>query len=56
LNLRGRRKWCESGEDCIMRRFVTCTLHHIIRVIKLGRTKWAARREDLGIDGRIILE
>jgi hypothetical protein len=28
------RKWQEAGEDCIMRSFVTCELHHIIRVIK----------------------
>jgi hypothetical protein len=23
------RKWREDGEDCIMRSFVTCTLHQI---------------------------
>jgi len=26
LELRGR-KWQEAGEDCIMRSFMTCTLH-----------------------------
>jgi hypothetical protein len=26
LDLRGR-KWREAGEDCIMRSFITCTLH-----------------------------
>jgi hypothetical protein len=26
LELRGR-KWREGGEDCIMRSFITCTLH-----------------------------
>jgi hypothetical protein len=26
FDLRGR-KWCEAGEDCIMRSFITCTLH-----------------------------
>jgi hypothetical protein len=29
LDLRGR-KWWEAGEDCIMRSFITCTLHHIL--------------------------
>jgi hypothetical protein len=29
------RKWGEAGEDCIMRSFITCTLHqNIVRVIK----------------------
>jgi hypothetical protein len=33
LDLRGR-KWQEAGEDCIMRSFVTCTLHKVLfRVI-----------------------
>jgi hypothetical protein len=32
LDLRGR-KWREAGEDCIMRSFITCTLHHISFVI-----------------------
>jgi len=40
LDLRGR-KGQETGEDCIMRSFMTCTLHHIvIRVIKSRRMRW----------------
>jgi len=26
-----KRLWCEAGEDCIMRSFITCTLHQIFR-------------------------
>jgi hypothetical protein len=29
LDLRGR-KWWEAGEDCIMRSFITCTLHQTV--------------------------
>jgi hypothetical protein len=29
LELRGR-KWQEAGEDCIMKSFITCTLHQIL--------------------------
>jgi hypothetical protein len=29
LDLR-ERKWQEAGEDCIMRSFITCTLHKIL--------------------------
>jgi len=41
LDLRGR-KWREAGEDCTMRSFITCTLHHIyegdkIKVDEMGR-------------------
>jgi len=25
-----RRKWRETGEDCIMRSFIICTLHQIL--------------------------
>jgi hypothetical protein len=25
-----REKWQEAGEDCIMRNFITCTLHQIL--------------------------
>jgi hypothetical protein len=25
-----KRKWQEAGEDCIMRSFITCTLHQIL--------------------------
>jgi hypothetical protein len=25
-----RRKWQEAGEDCIVRSFITCTLHRIL--------------------------
>jgi len=28
LDLRGR-KWQEAEEDCIMRSFITCTLHQM---------------------------
>jgi hypothetical protein len=24
------RKWWETGEECIMRSFITCTLHRIL--------------------------
>jgi len=24
------RKWREAGENCIMRSFITCKLHHIL--------------------------
>jgi hypothetical protein len=33
LDLRGRR-WWEAAEDCIMRSFITCTLHKML----LGRS------------------
>jgi len=29
LDFRGRT-WRETGEDCIMRSFITCTLHQIL--------------------------
>jgi hypothetical protein len=29
LDLRGR-KWWETGDDFIMRSFITCTLHNIL--------------------------
>jgi hypothetical protein len=35
----GGRKWLEAGEDCIMRNFITGTLHqtpNIIRVANQG--------------------
>jgi hypothetical protein len=25
-----KKKWWETGEDCIMESFVTCTLHYIL--------------------------
>jgi hypothetical protein len=35
-----RRKWQEAGEDCIMRSFITCTLHHVFfRVMKSRRMR-----------------
>jgi hypothetical protein len=34
LDLRGRKRW-EAGEECIMRSFITCTLHQLL----LGRIK-----------------
>jgi len=37
MDLRGR-KWWEDKEDCIMRSFITCTLHQIL----LG---WSYRHE-----------
>jgi hypothetical protein len=30
----------KTGEDCIMRSFMTCTLHQILRVIKRRRIRW----------------
>jgi hypothetical protein len=32
-----RRKWRETGEDCIMRGFITCFTPNIKRVIKSRR-------------------
>jgi hypothetical protein len=32
-----RRKWREAGENCIMRRFITCASPDIITVIKSRR-------------------
>jgi hypothetical protein len=37
----GERKWQEAGEDCIMRSFITCTLHQILRVMKSMMIRWA---------------
>jgi hypothetical protein len=28
----GAKQWREAAEDCIARIFITCTLHHIVRV------------------------
>jgi len=38
----GPKKWWEAGEDCIMRSFVTCTLHQILlwRWSQGGRDGW----------------
>jgi hypothetical protein len=34
------REWQEAGEDCIMRNFITCTLHqNIIRVLQVKEDK-----------------
>jgi hypothetical protein len=57
-----------AGEDCIMRSFVTCTLHQVIlgssnqggsdmiTIFWLEKLKGRDHSEDLGVDGRIILE
>jgi hypothetical protein len=42
-------KWREAGEDCIMRSFITCTLHrNIITVIKSRRMRWVGHVADMG--------
>jgi len=38
LDLRGR-KAREAGEDCIMRSFITCTLHQLLGL--LNQMRWA---------------
>jgi hypothetical protein len=45
-----RNEWEESGENCIMRSFITCTLCHIyiIRMIKSRRIRWAGNTANLG--------
>jgi len=36
-----KRKWQEAGEDCIMRSFITCTLHQILlRCSSQGGCDW----------------
>jgi len=43
LDLRGR-KWCKTGEYCIMRSFITCTLNQILLLgdqIKKYEMEWA---------------
>jgi hypothetical protein len=48
LDLRGR-KWQEAGEDCIMRSFITCTLHqNVIRVIRSRRLRWEGNVARIG--------
>jgi hypothetical protein len=67
-DIRGRR-WQKAGELWIMRSFIICMLHqNTIRAIKLRMLSWvghvacmeemknAYNMEDLGIDGRIMLE
>jgi hypothetical protein len=35
------RKWQENGEDCVIRSFLTCTVHRIVNtVLKSRRTRW----------------
>jgi len=43
LDLRGR-KWLETGEDCIMRSFVTCTFHQIL----FGEMRWLGQVTCMG--------
>jgi hypothetical protein len=44
-----REKWRETGEDYIMRSFVTFTLHQIMfRVIKSRTMGWARHVADMG--------
>jgi hypothetical protein len=52
------RKWQETGEDCLMRSFITCMFYQIFRVIKSRgmRPEGKDHLEDLGVGGRIILE
>jgi hypothetical protein len=47
LDLRGR-KWQMAGEDCIMRSFITCTLHQILLSddIKDNEMGWACRTHE----------
>jgi hypothetical protein len=48
LYLRGR-KWQGADEDCIMRSFITYTLHpSIFRVIKSRRMRWVGHVERMG--------
>jgi hypothetical protein len=48
LDLRGR-KWQEAGGNCIMRSFITCTLHRIIiRVMKSTKMRLAAHVARMG--------
>jgi hypothetical protein len=49
FTLRGR-KWQDVGEDCIMRSFITCTLHQIrvIRRIKTRRMRLAVHVACMG--------
>jgi hypothetical protein len=36
-----KREWWDAGEDCIMKSFITFTLHqNIIREIKSRRLRW----------------
>jgi hypothetical protein len=42
------RKWGETGEDCIMRGFITCTLHQILLVIISRRVRWAEHVARMG--------
>jgi hypothetical protein len=44
LDIRGR-KWQEVGEECLMRSFVTWTLHQIYSGIKSMRMRWAENLE-----------
>jgi hypothetical protein len=53
LDLRGKN-WRETGEDCIMKSFITCSLHIYIyiyiRAINKRRMRWtghAARTEEI---------
>jgi hypothetical protein len=71
LELRGK-KWQEAEEDCVMRSFISCTLQQILLgragyVARVGEMRnafklWSENLkgrdhlEDLGVEGRIILE
>jgi hypothetical protein len=37
-----------TGENCVMKRLIICTLHLIFRVIKLRRTGWEERVAHMG--------
>jgi hypothetical protein len=45
VDVRGR-KWCKAGEDCLLRSFVTWTLHQILLVIKLRRMRLPGHGRD----------
>jgi hypothetical protein len=36
-----REEWCEAGENCTLKSFITYTSQNIIRVTKSMRTRWA---------------
>jgi hypothetical protein len=59
LDLRGR-KWRETGEDYVMRSFITCTVRaNVIRVINSRRMRWArhvARMGKIGKEYKILVE
>jgi hypothetical protein len=41
-------KWQKDGENYVMRNLLTCTLHHVIRVNKSRRMRWAGHVARMG--------